>query len=199
MAMKIDDYINSGTATNNAMAQRRAQDTATWERMLKQINQTTPQTMLGYGLGKLLRGAWDHSKRRAAQKEEEARRQRDQLGRNSARRAGIAPVKGMLGDGFNLARQFQIDTGGNNPIAWASLKTKQEQQQPDGKTTTTTTTQEYPAFNPSGYPIGATSQPQVQNTMSLPEMAAQAQQTMNLKDWWSNQQLPLNYLYGRQG
>jgi hypothetical protein len=35
--------------------------------------------------------------------------------------------------------------------------------------------------------------------MSLPEMAAQAQQAMNLKDWWDNQQLPLNYLYGRQG
>lgn len=185
MAMRIDDYLNGGTAANNTMAQRRAQDAATWASMLKQINQTTPQTMLGYALGKLLRGAWDHSKRRAAQKEEEARRQRDQLGRQMAANAGIAPVKGVLGDGFKVGRDFQILTGGNNPIAWASLKTKQEQQQPDGKTTTTTTTQEYPAFNPNDYPIGAAYQAPAQNQLNLTEMAAQkAKEVTNPNDIW---------------
>lgn len=199
MAMTLDNYLSGGYTAQNAMAQRRAQDAATWKTMLTQINSTRPETMLGFGLGKLLRGAWDHSKRRAAQKDAENRNHREDVGRRAAANTGIAPVRGMLGNGFDIATGFQAATGGNNPIAWASLKTKQEQQQPDGKTTTTTTTQEYPAFNPSDYPIGATSQPQVQNTMSLPEMAAQAQQAMNLKDWWDNQQLPLNYLYGRQG
>lgn len=193
MAMKIDDYISSGTATNNAMAQRRAQDSATWERMLKQINQTTPQTMLGYGLGKLLRGAWDHSKRRAAQKEEEARRQRDQLGRNSARRAGIAPVKGVLGDGFNVGEGFQAITGGNNPIAWEAYGQAIRAQQPSAESPVVAKTTEY-VYDPNKYSA-------VQ--MSLPERAAQIQQAnnqpMNIMDWWNNQ-LSREYLnQGRQG
>ena len=198
MAMTLDNYLSGGYAAQNAMAQRRAQDAATWKTMLTQINNTRPDTMLGYGLGKLLRGAWDHRQRRAFEekaKQEEANRQhRNQVSSRAAANAGLAPVKGMLGDGFNLARQFQIDTGGNNPIAWASLKTKQEQQQPDGKTTTTTTTQEYPAFNLSDYPIGAAYQAPAQNQLNLTERAAQiAKEATNPNDIWKL------FQYGRQG
>ena len=48
---------------NDLLRQRRAQDQKMMADMLKMINAATPQTMLGYGLGKLLRGAWDHRKK----------------------------------------------------------------------------------------------------------------------------------------
>ena len=54
-----DSYTSRGGGSD-AMRQRRAQDQKLWAEMLKMANANTPQTMLGFGIGKLLRGAWDH-------------------------------------------------------------------------------------------------------------------------------------------
>lgn len=54
-----DSYTSRGGGSD-AMRQRRAQDQKLWADMLKIANANTPQTMLGFGIGKLLRGAWDH-------------------------------------------------------------------------------------------------------------------------------------------
>lgn len=61
-----DSYTSRGGASD-AMRQRRMQDQKLWADMLKIANANTPQTMLGFGLGKLLRGAYDHSRQRAAE------------------------------------------------------------------------------------------------------------------------------------
>lgn len=196
MAMTLDNYLSGGYAAQNAMAQRRAQDAATWKTMLTQINNTRPETMLGYALGKLLRGAWDHRQRRAFEekaKQEEANRQhRNQVSSRAAANAGLAPVKGMLGNGFDIARGFQYYTGGNNPIAWNAYGEATKAQQPaagapvEAKTTTT----EY-TIDPNQY----SAVQMAQNTptpATLTDRAAQIQQEMNLKDWWDR-------FNGRQG
>lgn len=48
---------------SNGMADRQRQDQQTWNQMINMIsmaNNTDPQTLLGYGLGRLIRGAIDH-------------------------------------------------------------------------------------------------------------------------------------------
>lgn len=111
----IDNFLSKNNTGGNAMAQRKKQDAEVWKTMLAQINNTRPDTMFGYGLGKLLRGAWDHKQRRAAQKAAEERGQtQNQLASASADMRnmvvddskpayyGIAPTQGFLGDGFAL-------------------------------------------------------------------------------------------------
>jgi hypothetical protein len=61
-----DSYTSRGGGSD-AMRQRRAQDQKLWAEMLKMANANTPQTMLGFGIGKLLRGAWDHYWNRKAE------------------------------------------------------------------------------------------------------------------------------------
>lgn len=61
-----DSYTSRG-GSSDAMRQRRAQDQKLWAEMLKMANANTPQTMLGFGIGKLLRGAWDHAQTRKAE------------------------------------------------------------------------------------------------------------------------------------
>lgn len=61
-----DSYTSRG-GSSDAMRQRRMQDQKIWADMLKMVNANTPQTMLGFGIGKLLRGAYDHSRQRAAE------------------------------------------------------------------------------------------------------------------------------------
>ena len=107
----IDNFLSKNNTSGNAMAQRKKQDAEVWKTMLAQINNTRPDTMLGYGLGKLLRGAWDHKQRRAAQKAAEERgNAQNQLASVDVRNLtvddskpayyGIAPTQGFLGDGF---------------------------------------------------------------------------------------------------
>lgn len=59
-------YTGTGTTTSNGMAERKASDASEWERLLKFASSNAANmdtgTMLGYGLGRLLRGAWDHRK-----------------------------------------------------------------------------------------------------------------------------------------
>lgn len=196
MAMRIDDYLNSGSAAQDAMSRRRAQDANTWKTMMSQINNTSWDTMLGYGLGKLLLGAWEHRKRRAAEKEAEARKHRQDVSGRAAANAGLAPVKGVLGNGFDVAGGFQAATGGNNPIAWNAYGEAMRAQQPkaEAPVEAKTTTTEY-TFDPNQSSVVQAAQGQsVNRPLNLLEKAAQVQQeAINPNDIWKQ------FAYGRQG
>ena len=152
MPTTLDNYINGGAAAGNAMAQRRAQDQMLWADMLKMVNANTPQTMLGYGLGKLLRGAWDHRKRRAAQKDAEARNAQGYKGGATPSEpwtiagmdpdsavdlsrtiSGITPTQGLLGNSATLGQ----------------VQTTQEVQKSNGDKEKVTTTAPYTIAGPS--------------------------------------------------
>ena len=199
MPTALNGYFEKSSPDTDALARRRAQDANTWKTLLAQINNTKPETMLGFGLGKLLRGAWVHRQEKSGTQNLD-NTGGDNNGQNPTVDATpsqatnqadtsytrIAPVKGVLGNGVEMSRDVQVANNWNTPIALESFKIKQEQQQPDGKTVTTTASNEYP-FDMAT----------VQNRLSLPEMVAQAQQSMDLYDWWKNQQNPMNYMYGR--
>lgn len=140
---------------DDLLRQRRAQDQKMWADMLAMINKATPQTMAGFALGKLLRGAWDHSRDRAAEKADldgntiQARPDSTAytIGGIDPRTAtvdtansyyGIAPTKGLLGNG-NMMRDFMANNP-SNVISVAQNQTKQEVTQPNGQTETVTTT-----------------------------------------------------------
>jgi hypothetical protein len=158
-----DSYTSRGGG-NDATRQRRAQDQKMWADMLKMINTATPQTMLGFGLGKLLRGAWDHYWDRKAENTDlngkgntiqgRADNTTYTIGGIDPRTAtvdtansyyGIAPTKGLLGTNLGVGQK------------------QTTQEQPNGQTTTTTETY---AFNPNDYAIAAPER------MTLNEMAA---------------------------
>ncbi len=157
----IDNFLakNSG---GNAMSQRRKQDADVWKTMLAQINNTRPDTMLGYGLGKLLRGAYDHRTRRAAQKSAEERgNMQSQLASADVNNLevdaskpayyGIAPTTGMLGDGFALG----------------STQTKHTVEDAAGNKETTTTNTPMIQGRP-----GLSLNEMAQQVMGMPEMMA---------------------------
>jgi hypothetical protein len=142
--------------SEDLLRQRRAQDQKMWSDMLTMINKATPQTMLGFGLGKLLRGAWDHYRNRQTEKADLDGKTIEARPNNSAytiagldpRTAtfdtansyyGIAPQKGLLGKEFNVKRDF-MESNPGNIISWGQNQTKQEVTQPNGKTETVTTT-----------------------------------------------------------
>lgn len=54
--MAFDDNVTSRTS---GMAKRNQTDANRWATMLSMINKTAPQTLMGYGLGRLLRKGWD--------------------------------------------------------------------------------------------------------------------------------------------
>jgi len=150
---------------NDLLRQRRAQDQKMMADMLKMINEATPQTMLGYGLGKLLRGAWDHRKRKADENNNSDLFGNKNTQVNSSNGTftiggidprtttvdegqtiyGIAPQKGLLGTNFGIGQK------------------QTTQEQPNGQTTTTTETY---ALNPNDYAIAAPER------LTLNEMAA---------------------------
>lgn len=157
-----DSYTSRGGGSD-AMRQRRAQDQKMWADMLKMINTATPETMLGFGLGKLLRGAWDHRQRRRAENANlggTVQGRTDDtaytIGGIDPRTTtvdegqtiyGIAPQKGLLGANFGIGQK------------------QTTQEQPNGQTTTTTETY---ALNPNDYAIAA-----APKRLTLNEMAAQ--------------------------
>ena len=158
-----DSYTSRGGGSD-ATRQRRMQDQKMMADMLKMINAATPQTMLGYGLGKLLRGAWDHYWDRKAEntdlngKGNKIQGRADNttytIGGIDPRTAtvdtansyyGIAPTKGLLGTNFGIGQK------------------QTTQEQPNGQTTTTTETY---TLNPNDYAIVAPER------LTLNEMAA---------------------------
>lgn len=178
------DNHNSRGSGSEAMRKRRAEDAVLWEKMLKQINQTKPQTMLGYGLGKLLRGAWDHYWDRKAEKAAI----RDSNGNIVARANnepytysidgntvdprtatvdasntiyGIAPTKGLLGD--EMMRGYMANTPTlQNPVALTAGQTKQTVEDSEGNKQTTTTET----------PVYTLQVPQQPERLTLPQMVA---------------------------
>lgn len=107
------------TAADNADAmQRRWQaDANRWKTMLSTINQTQPETLLGYGLGQLLRGAYEHRRTKAKERANSDVLNGGSNGQGNADSLnnitvdvlstatpsqdaiyGIAPQKGLLGD-----------------------------------------------------------------------------------------------------
>lgn len=175
-----DSYTSRGGGSD-ATRQRRAQDQKMWADMLKMINSATPQTMLGYGIGKLLRGAWDHYLDRKAENTDTDDNKGTVQGRadNTAYTVGgidprtatvdegqtiygVAPTKGLLGNG--ILGDFMAKNP-NNVIALGQQQTTQEVTQPNGQKDSTTTTGTY-AFNPNDYAI------RTPERMTLNEMAA---------------------------
>lgn len=160
------DSHTSRSSGSEFLRQRRMQDQKMMADMLKMINAATPQTMLGYGLGKLLRGAWDHRQERAAENTNLEGNGNSIQGRTDnttytiggidPRTAtvdegqtiyGIAPQKGLLGTNFGIGQR------------------QTTQEQPNGQTTTTTETY---TLNPNDYAIAA-----APKRLTLDEMAAQ--------------------------
>ena len=81
-----ESHFNDPYVTNNATADRRQQDAQKFNQMVQMLamaNRADGQTMLGFALGKLLRGSFDHFKNA---RDEEARRR----GAN----ANITPLTG---------------------------------------------------------------------------------------------------------
>lgn len=151
-----DSYTSRGGGSD-ATRQRRMQDQKMWADMLKMINTATPETMLGFGLGKLLRGAYDHSQRRRAENANlggTVQGRTDDtaytIGGIDPRAAtvdesksayyGIAPTKGLLGNG--MLGDFMTNNP-NNVIALGQQQTKQEVTQPNGQKESVTTTSPY--------------------------------------------------------
>lgn len=61
------NYLNGNAgwqiANANGMDTRKQQDATTWQKMIQMLNAsrtTDPSTMIGFALGKLLRGSYDH-------------------------------------------------------------------------------------------------------------------------------------------
>ena len=150
-----DSYTSRGGGSD-ATRQRRAQDQKMWADMLKMINANTPQTMLGYGIGKLLRGAYDHSQRRRAENANLGGKVQGRtddtaytiggIDQNTVAADspntiyGIAPTKGLLGNG--MLGDFMTNNP-NNVIALGQQQTKQEVTQPNGQKESVTTTSPY--------------------------------------------------------
>lgn len=151
-----DSYTSRGGASD-AMRQRRMQDQKLWADMLKIANANTPQTMLGFGIGKLMRGAWDHYWDRKAENAN--------LGGNIQARPdntaytfsvgdytvpqgapidttkpsynGIEPTKGLLGNEMMLGYMANTPAA-QNPIALTAGQTKQTVEDSAGNKQTTT-------------------------------------------------------------
>lgn len=144
----------------NAMSKRRQDDLATWSTMLDMINKTTPDTMLGYGLGRLIKGYWDRGRDKKARNALNPTGEADSLNNltyadlaNATPGEVISPIPGLMGKGFSLGQ------------------TTQEVQNANGEKAKETTTTAYP-FNATDYNIASQVQPQPQQ--SLNEMAARA-------------------------
>ena len=151
-----DSYTSRGGGSD-AMRQRRALDQKLWADMLKMANANTPQTMLGFGIGKLLRGVYDHSRQRAAENADltgnvQARPdntaytytvgdytvpQGAPIDTSKPTISGIAPTKGLLGDEMMLGYMANTPIA-QNPIALTAGQTKQTVEDSAGNKQTTT-------------------------------------------------------------
>jgi hypothetical protein len=142
----------------DAMNKRRQDDLNRWSTMLDMINKTTPQTMLGYGLGRLIKGYWDRGRDKKARNALNPTGEADSLNNltyadlaNATPGEVISPIPGLMGKGFSLGQ------------------TTQEVQNANGEKAKETTTTAYP-FNANDYDIAGQLQPQPR--LSLNEMAA---------------------------
>lgn len=124
MAQGLDSYSNRNSE-NDAMNARRKQDIENWSNMLKMINQVSPETMLGYGIGRLLRGRYDHM----MDKKERNTNLDDGAG-GGTQTGSTALQSGVLGDGFT--------------------QTKHEVVSPDGKKESVTTTSPFSVSGGNG-------------------------------------------------
>lgn len=147
MAQGINNHLSRGDYSNQMDARRRA-DAEAWEKMLGMINKTTPDTLLGYGLGKLLRGAWDHWNDRRAEKATENNGTDIQVGGTST----PVTIGGMNPDVVTRqpsAENTDMQVGMETPKTIGGLlgdgftKTKVESTAPNGEKNSVTTTQPF--------------------------------------------------------
>ena len=162
---------------SNGMEQRRQNDAAQWKTMLEMINKTTPDTMVGFGLGKLLRGSYDHW--RDAREAKKAQQEMEKVAQ---------PVQGLMGDGpttqYDVASGFQM-ANPTNPIGLMAMRGEQTVKQPSGEEVTTKVSGGYP-FNASDYDIAA--QAKAMGNTSVNDVVQNAlggqQGNYNLMDWY---------------
>lgn len=170
----------------NGVEQRRQNDAAQWKTMLEMINKTTPDTMLGFGLGKLLRGSFDHWKN--AREEKKAQQAWDNYAHSQELMGYSQPVQGLLGNGpgaqYDVARDFQA-LNPANPIGLMAMRGEQTVKQPNGEEVTTKVAGGYP-FNASDYDIAAQAKAMGNNSVNnIAQNALGGQQgDYNLVDWY---------------
>lgn len=186
---------------NNGMAARQAADDARWKSMLEMINKTSDQTMVGYAIGRWLKGYFDRGRDKEARKKVQENKQRMQMGQNATKKAGVVPVSGVLGSGFgknpwDIATGFHLGNEGMNPIALQKYGEVMKAQQPkaEAPVEAKTTTTEY-TIDPNQFSAVQVAQGQpTDRPLNLLEMAAQVQpETINPNDIWKQ------FTYGRQG
>lgn len=105
MASKSVVYGSTGTSGSNAMAARKEQDQSEWERLLKfaasnAANMDTG-TMLGYGLGRLLRTGWDNYKK--------VRKEKKEMGKDPGEASGGAIPETPSGSQLAMAQIINED------------------------------------------------------------------------------------------
>lgn len=119
--MANNNVIAGGNAVwqmngQNNMDARKQQDAATWQKMIQMLNAartTDPSTMVGFALGKLLRGTYDHMMdARDTKKEGEA-----DASLGGSQTIGGMPVK-MVRIGFDPNNAISVGTTPDKSIAF---------------------------------------------------------------------------------
>lgn len=145
MAQGLNSYTSRGS-NSDAMAARRKADMETWTNMMKMINTTSPQAMLGYGIGRLLRGAYDHMIDRRA--ENAGNEHADNNGAFQGGAQMPPPTITMGGTSVDPAAVKAQPNAGDVVLQGGMLgdgftKTKYETTAPDGLKNSVTTTSPY--------------------------------------------------------
>ena len=133
---------NAGWQINNAngMAERNQKDATTWQKMIQMLNAsrtTDPSTMVGFALGKLLRGSYDHMIG-AKNRDAAAKASNEDFGDSYGGYGGGTSAPQYVRVGFDPNNSISIGTTPDRSIAFGQ----------ETKTTPTSKMQAYQASAP---------------------------------------------------